>query len=160
MLTPHQALAQAGAAETRGNEIIVTARRREETLQDVPVTVIPITKEAIENNLTTDLLKLSELAPQVIIGKGNSGTGAIITMRGISTTPTDGALDQSVSFVYDGVQLSRGKIIGTTLFDIAQVEVMQGPQALYFGKNSPAGVISVRSAGPTDELEGFVRAGY
>jgi outer membrane receptor protein involved in Fe transport len=141
-------------------EVVVTARKRAESLQDVPVAVVPITQAQLQNNIATDLTKLGELAPQVVIGRGVSGTGASLTIRGISSTSTDSGLDQSVSISMDGVPLSRGRVIGATLFDMQQVEVLQGPQALFFGKNSPAGVISMHSADPTSRFEAYAKAGY
>ncbi|MDE8653910.1 TonB-dependent receptor [Novosphingobium album (ex Liu et al. 2023)] len=169
LITP-QAFAQdtAGAesqsAETTSaegfGEILVTARRRAESLQDVPVAVSVVSSATLENNLATDLTKVAELAPQVIIGRQTVGTGAVIGIRGISSTATDPGLDQSVAVAIDNVVLSRGRIVTTAMFDLAQVEVLEGPQALFFGKNSPAGVISVTSANPTSTLEGYIRAGY
>lgn len=141
-------------------DIVVTARRQSESLQDVPVAVAVVSQAQLQNNLATDLSKIAELAPQVMIGRQTVGTGAVISIRGISSTSTDPGLDQSVAIAIDNIVLSRGRIVTAAMFDLAQVEVMQGPQALFFGKNSPAGVIAVRSAGPTDKLQGYVRAGY
>ena len=141
-------------------DIVVTARRREESLQDVPVAVSVITQAQLQNNLASDLLKIAELAPQVIIGRQTVGTGAVIGIRGISSTATDPGLDQSVAVAIDNVVLSGGRIVTAGMFDLAQVEVMEGPQALFFGKNSPAGVISLRSAGPGSYFEGYLRGGY
>src|SRR5438067_5893725 len=66
--------------------IVVTARKRTESLQDVPVAVIAIPQAALQNNLANDLSKIGELAPQVSIGRATTGTGSIITIRGISST--------------------------------------------------------------------------
>lgn len=142
------------------DEIVVTARRRTESLQTVPVAVSVVSAEALQNNLATDLSKISELAPQVVIGRATIGTGAVIGVRGISSTSNDPGLDQSVAVAIDGVVLSRGRVISTAMFDLGQVEILEGPQALFFGKNSPAGVVSITSAGPSQTFEGYVRAGY
>lgn len=141
-------------------DIVVTARRSEESLMSVPVAVTAISGEAISRAGATNLEKISELAPQVMITRASSGNGGIISIRGLGTPALDAALDQSVSVNIDGVQAGRGNIIAQGFFDLGQVEVLKGPQALFFGKNSPAGVISLRSVNPTDKLEGFVRAGY
>lgn len=148
------------SAEANSGDIIVTARKRDETLQNVPVAVSAIGGEQLRTNLASDLTKLAELAPQVKIGEGGSGTGAVISIRGISSSSSDAGFDQSVLVEIDGVPFSRGTIIGTRLFDVANVQVLSGPQALYFGKNSPAGVISINSADPTRSFEGYVNAGY
>jgi outer membrane receptor protein involved in Fe transport len=141
-------------------DIVVTARRNAESLQRVPVSVVAISKDKLQNNDATDLSKLAELVPQVMIGTYGTGTGAILTIRGISTNPIDAGLDQSVLVVADGVPMSNGSVVTATQFDMQQVEVMEGPQALFFGKNAPAGVISLHSADPTDDLEGYLKAGY
>ena len=161
------ALAQAASPAPQSGEqaqgletIVVTARKQSESLQDVPVAVFAISETALQANLANDLSKIGELAPQVSIGRSVTGTGAVITIRGISSAAVDSGIDQSVSVSIDGVSMSRGRIIQTAMFDMRQVEIMQGPQALFFGKNSPAGVISITSADPTESFEGFVRAGY
>lgn len=150
----------APSPDTGFGEIVVTARRKAESLQDVPVAVSVVTANDLQKNLASDLTKIAELAPQVIIGRQTVGTGAVIGIRGISSTATDPGLDQSVAVAIDNVVLSRGRIVTAAMFDLQQVEVMEGPQALFFGKNSPAGVISVTSAGPTLHTEGYLRVGY
>jgi outer membrane receptor protein involved in Fe transport len=141
-------------------EIVVNARKRDESLQDVPVPITTISRVELQNNDATDLAKLGEIVPQVTIGQFMGGTGAVMTIRGISSSPINAGLDQSVSFSIDGIQLSRGHIIQDPLFDVRQVDVMEGPQALFFGKNSPAGVISLQTADPTNSFEGYAKTGY
>jgi outer membrane receptor protein involved in Fe transport len=154
-----QAQTKAAAPSTL-EEIVVTARKRTESLQNVPVAVAAISQAEIVNHNVSDLAKLAELAPQVMIGRQTNGTGAILTIRGISSAAADAGLDQSVLVSIDGMQISRGRIINAALFDVAQVEVLEGPQALFFGKNSPAGVISITSQDPTSTFSGYVRGGY
>lgn len=155
------AVSTAMAQQSNGlEEITVTARKRTESLQDVPVAVAAIPKSELAKNMASDLNKIGELAPQVLIGRSVTGTGATITIRGISSSAVDSGLDQSVAIDMDGVPLSRGRIVQTAVFDLQQVAVLEGPQALFFGKNSPAGVISITSADPTNKLEGYVKGGY
>src|SRR5262245_41739839 len=130
--------AETAFAQASLETITVTARKREESLQDVPVAVAAISKSELTNNAASSLEKIAELAPQVSIGRVTSGAGAVLTIRGISSAAVDSGLDQSVSMSIDGVSLSRGRIVQAAQFDLQQVEVMQGPQALFFGKNSPA----------------------
>ena len=96
----------------------------------------------------------------MIIHKRSSGGGGQITLRGISTANGQAGFEQAVSVNIDGVQSSRGRAAINSFFDLQQVEVLKGPQALYFGKNSPAGVISLVSRGPSDEFEGYGQVGY
>lgn len=141
-------------------EIVVTARKRAESMQRVPVAVTAISENQLRENLAADLHRVAEIAPQLLIGEFGSGTGAVLTMRGIGSDAIDFGLDQSVLVVIDGVPISNGSVIRQSLFDMRQVEVMPGPQALFFGKNATAGVISLKTAEPTDQFEGHVSAGY
>lgn len=141
-------------------EVVVTARRRAESLDDVPVAVTAIDRQILENSIASDFTKVGELAPQVSMSQGGSGTGAIITVRGVSSASNDSGLEQSVAIEFDGVPMSRGQIMSSAIFDVDQIQVLQGPQALFFGKNSPAGVISLNSADPTDSFEGYLTGGY
>ncbi len=150
----------AARTPTTLDTISVTARKRTESIQDVPVAITSISPEQLDNNLATDLAKVGEVAPQVIIGRATNGTGGFLTVRGISSATADAGLDQSVAVSVDGVPMSRGRVINSTVYDLAQVEVLSGPQALFFGKNSPAGAITLRTKDPTDFPEGYARVGY
>lgn len=152
--------AGAGQLSAGLEEVIVTARKREETLQSVPVSVSVMSSEQLQNNLASDLTKIAEMAPQMSIGQGGASTGGVITMRGVSSASVDAGIDQSVAIELDGVPVSRGWVMTAAMFDLEDIQVLQGPQALFFGKNSPAGVISIRSANPTDQFEGYLNAGY
>ncbi|MFT4265611.1 MAG: TonB-dependent receptor [Xenophilus sp.] len=152
--------AKSDDAPTTLGTVSVTARKRSESIQDVPVAITSIQPEQLEKNMATDLSKVAEVAPQVIIGRASNGTGGFLTVRGISSATSDAGLDQSVSVSVDGVPMSRGRIINSTVYDLAQVEVLSGPQALFFGKNSPAGAISLRTQDPGDAFEGYARFGY
>lgn len=157
------ALAADGDAQPQASgleEIVVTARKAKESLLDVPVTVSVVTAATMQNHDVTDLNKLSELVPQVMVGQVTSGTGALLSIRGIGSSPLDAGIDQSVSVDIDGTQISRGRVITQSLFDLQQAEILEGPQALFFGKNSPAGVIALRSADPTNTFEGYTDGGY
>lgn len=150
--------AQTGSPQLE--EVVVTARKREESLQRVPVAVSVVSEQQLKNNLAQEMSKLGELAPQVSLSQGGSGTGAVITVRGVSSASNDAGLDQSVAIEVDNVPISRGQVISASLFDIEQVQILQGPQALFFGKNSPAGVISLDSKDPTREFEAYITGGY
>jgi outer membrane receptor protein involved in Fe transport len=141
-------------------EIVVTARLRSETLLDVPVAVSALSAEDIMRYNATDLTKIGELTPTVIISNYRTIGGGSLSIRGISSPPTQVGYEQPVSVALDGVQSSSGRVATLGFFDMQQVEILKGPQALFFGKNSPAGVISVTSAGPTRDLTIGGRAAY
>ena len=153
--------APAAGGQQGAEGIIVTARKRNETLLNVPVAVSAVSSQDINRYAATDLGKIGQLIPQVILAKtGGGGAGASFSIRGVGSSALDSGIDQTVALNIDGLQISRGRLITQSFFDIAQVEVLKGPQALFFGKNSPGGVVSVHTNGPTKEFSGYIRAGY
>lgn len=147
-------------ATAQVDDIVVTARRRTETLVSVPVVVNVLTSEVLERNSADSLASIGELTPTVVVGAYKSNGGGSVGIRGVSSPANQTGFEQAVSVAIDGVQTSDGRITQAGFFDLQQVEVMKGPQALFFGKNSPAGVISIKSADPTAEFMASVRAGY
>lgn len=148
------------AAQPDAGEIIVTARKREETLMDVPVAVSALSGQDIARYGTGTLTKLGDMVPTVIISSYRSLGGGSVAIRGISSPATQVGFEQPVSVAIDGVQISSGRIATIGFFDLKQVEVLKGPQALFFGKNSPAGVISLTTAGGTDQFEAGIQSSY
>lgn len=150
----------ANAVEPAGEEIVVTARREAESLLNVPVQVTVQTGEQLARTNTNDLPKLAENIPFVTIGKMTGGSGGGYIIRGIGNFSGDVGVKQTVLLNLDNVFVGRAKIINQGMFDIGQVEVLKGPQALFYGKNSPAGVISISTVDPGSDLQGYARAGY
>ena len=141
-------------------EIIVTARRRDERLLDAPVAITAVGGETLTQYQATRVSDIATLVPSLIAGKAASGSSASIFLRGVGSTALSAGFDQSVSFVIDGLPMSRGREISLPQFDIQRIEVLKGPQALFFGKNTTGGLISVASNNPTDTFEGGVKGGY
>lgn len=144
-------------------EVIVTARKREERLIDVPVSAAVLTAEELDRYRTRDLAELTQRIPGVSINHAaGGGQGGNISIRGVGNLAVDYGTDQPVSLVLDGMSFQRSHVLDVGFFDLQSVEVLKGPQSLYFGKNSPAGVIGVTSKSPTvgNEAEGFVSASY
>lgn len=141
-------------------EIIVTARKREESILKVPVVVSVIGQEALEKFQVGDMYAIAAHAPGLQIGDNVGANGSQVSLRGVGTAANNPTIDQSVALNLDGLQLSHGLAYSSGMFDVGQVEVLKGPQALFFGKNSPGGVISFRSADPSGVFESSVRAGY
>jgi outer membrane receptor protein involved in Fe transport len=156
-----QASAPATASRATEMEIIVTARKKDERLLDVPVAITAIAGPALARAGISDLATVGNMMPQVRFETvGGGGNGATYAIRGIGSSSGDKGIEQTVAVNIDGVQSSRGRISVLSFFDVQQVEILKGPQALYFGKNSPGGVISIKTAGPGDHFEGFIRSGY
>ncbi|MCC6171396.1 MAG: TonB-dependent receptor [Gammaproteobacteria bacterium] len=141
-------------------EVMVTARKRNESILKVPVVVTAIADTQLEQFAIHDLFTVATRVPGLLVGTSLAANGLQVSMRGIGTTANNATVDNSISLNIDGLQLSQGLSYGIGMFDVAQVEVLKGPQALFYGKNSPAGVISLRSADPTDKLELTGRVGY
>lgn len=142
-------------------EIIVTARKRNETLQDVPVAITAVTSAELSRNAINGVDSLARKIPGLVVGEGGGTVqGGSISLRGISAADSNPLGDQAVSFNIDGVQVARSSVRRMGDFDIASVEVLKGPQALFFGKNSPGGIISTTTADPTDRLEIGGKIGY
>lgn len=151
---------QGSSAASLVSEIIITARRRDESFLDVPVVAATLSGERMEKEAINDLYSFTAKVPSLLMGLQSGVLGPQISLRGVGTTAANATIDQSVSLNIDGLQLTQGFAYEAGLFDLAQAEVLKGPQALFFGKNTPAGLISLRSADPGDETEVVLRAGY
>lgn len=132
-------------------DIVVTARKREEKYQDVPVAFQVFSAEQIDRYAASNLTQIGEMATQVQIVPTASGTGAAFVVRGISSSNADVSVNSSVALNLDGFQIDRGRMVQSAFFDMEGVEILKGPQVLFYGKNSPAGVIAIHSADPTPQ---------
>ena len=148
------------AAEMVLEEITVTARKRDESIMKVPVTTSVLGGETLDQYAITDVAGVADKTPGLNFSNGPTASGVLVSMRGIGTGTNNPAIDQSIAFVIDGMQFTQGLAFEMATMDMQQVEVMKGPQALFFGKAAPAGVISVRTADPSDEFEVKLRTGY
>jgi iron complex outermembrane receptor protein len=154
-ITGTQALAQSGVLE----EVIVTATKRAESLQDVPVTVNAISETTLQEAGVVDLTDIAQLVPTLTVSTNLSPFATGIRIRGIGTSQNSIALEASVAFVVDGVYMGRSGLGMSDLTDIERVEVLQGPQGTLYGKNANAGVISVVTKNPDfEETGGYVQA--
>ena len=157
------ALAAAGGAQTLHaqsaegalaiEEIVVTARKREESLQDVPLSVTAFDETTIENVYGENLGEFSKFAPNVTLARQPyAGNALFAGMRGIVFGDLEKSFDPAVGVVVDGVALvtNTGALIDT--FDLESVEILRGPQGTLFGRNTIAGVVNVRRTRPTGEF--------
>lgn len=157
-----QAGSSAPAAEESGGvqDIVVTARKRAENVQDIPVSIRAVDAEMIQRQDISGLEKLAAKAPELIIARSSNGSGASLTIRGVGSNFSSVGVEQSVAVIVDGAYYGHGRTIDEGFFDLARVEVLKGPQALFFGKNATAGVVSITTADPGDAFEGLARVGY
>lgn len=140
--------------------VIVTARRRLENVQDAPVVMTTLTADRLDRYSLRSFEELQSATPGLIVTRGSSGSGADFRLRGVGTTFSSIGIEQSVAVIVDGVYYGQGRVIDEALADVSRIEILKGPQALFFGKNSTAGVISITTEDPGTEFEVKARAGY
>lgn len=150
-------LAQEGAIGPL-EEVIVTATRREENLQDVPISVNVISGEAIQQGGFADMQELSTFVPNLWINEELAGQKLFI--RGIGTLPHNAAFEQAVAQFHDNVAFTRDNLSQNALFDLEAVEVVRGPQPLFAGQSATAGAIRYVSRRPGDTVDVNLRASY
>ena len=141
-------------------EIVVTARKREESLQEVPVTVNVLTEDMINSGRIEGIRDLGTIVPGLITTESTSSTAGLVFLRGVGSGSLTPLIDQAVSVNVDGVGISSASLMNASMFDLERIEVLRGPQALFFGKNSPGGVIALHTKDPTDEFEFELSAMY
>ena len=147
------------AQTTALEEVIVTATKRAESLQDIPVTVTAFGAETIQEAGINNAIDLAVMTPSLNVNVNFSPFNARMTIRGIGTAQADPALEPSVGLFVDGVFIGRTGLGMSDLTDIERIEVLQGPQGTLYGKNTNAGAISVVTRAPNaDEFEGYLEA--
>ena len=146
--------------EAAPGEIVVTAQKRTERLQDVPVAVSVLSGEAITSSSKPSLEGAAALVPSLNFVKAGTALNQTLFLRGLGTSTLSIAVEPSVSTVLDGVVLSRAAEAFTDLADIERLEVLRGPQGTLFGKNASAGVINIISKRPKDVAGGEIEAGF
>ena len=140
-------------------EILVTARRRSETLQKVPVAVSVISGDTLRVQNLNNIPELISIIPAITLSpSGTKDTSLLI--RGLGTITTSPGAEPTVAVVLDGVVLARPGQMVSDLIDLDRVEVLRGPQGTLFGKNASAGVINLTTASPKPEWSGFVEGSY
>lgn len=128
------------------DEIVVTAQKRSESLQDVPISINAISGEAIEKAGVTDVNGIVELVPG-LNSRSDGPTQTVFAMRGVGTNAFGVGVDGSVGVFVDDVYIGHPVLVNTSFFDVERVEVVKGPQGTLFGRNTSAGAISAVSKG-------------
>lgn len=139
-------------------DIIVTAQKREQKLQDVPVSIVAISGQQIEDMKISDLRSIQGQIPNFAVL--NSGVNPVVFIRGFGSGPNNVAFDQTVSIYMDGIYGGRGAQFSAPFFDLERMEILRGPQGALFGRNTAAGAISLVTARPGNMFEAHVSAGY
>ena len=155
-------LPAAWAQDTTLEPVMVTAQRRTENVQEVPVAVSTLDNEklAVLGSGGEDIRFLSGRVPSLLIESSFGRAFPRFYIRGLGNTDFDLNASQPVSLVYDDVVQENPILKGFPVFDLEMVEVFRGPQGTLFGRNTPAGVVKFNSVRPSRELGGYVQASY
>lgn len=153
------ALSPAGtqANEARLEEVIVTAQKRAQNLQDVPMAVTALGREFLQDNEINSVEDLTRIVPSMRFTPADDPSNSSIRIRGVGTDVFSIAVEPNVSVVVDDVPVARTEMASFEFADLERIEVLRGPQGTLFGKNSTAGLIHVISRDPAPEFEAFAR---
>lgn len=159
---PREDTGAAAADDARGGEIVVTAQKRAQNLQEVPIAISAIGSEKLEQLQIEDATDLSGLAPNVTAVQGTTSlSAAIISIRGLTSGGvTDFSIDAANGVYLDGVYIARNGAAGLEVAEIERVEILRGPQGTLFGRNTTGGAISYISKRPSREFGMRAEAGY
>jgi iron complex outermembrane receptor protein len=150
------ALLTAGSAQAEIEEITVTANKREQSLQDVPLTVSVTSAETIKQSSIVDLIDLQTAVPSLRVNQLQSSAQTNFVIRGFGNGANNPGIEPSVLVLIDGVPRSRSSSSLADLPNLERVEVLSGPQSTLFGKNASTGVISITTKAPEDEMGGLI----
>jgi iron complex outermembrane receptor protein len=142
-------------------DIVVTARRRNESIQTTPLAITAITTSGLEAKATTNIGDLQGAAPNLLITQQNSGAQAAnLSIRGLTYADIEKSQDPTVAVVIDGVFIGTNTGQLLDFFDISSIEVLRGPQGVLFGRNTIGGVINITRTAPKDTFSAKVEADY
>lgn len=154
--------AMAQAQEVTTDEIVVTARRREESQQDVPLAVSALGAEQLERANVAAVADLQGTVPNLVIspGQGSGGTAPVFAIRGLSQQDLTHLSDPSVSLYVNDVVLPRPLGANLGVYDVQSVQVLRGPQGTLFGRNTTGGAVLLTTQRPSDEFGGNISLSY
>jgi iron complex outermembrane receptor protein len=143
-------------------EVIVTAQKREQSLQEIPSSVSVISGSFVNEILTAgeNIRGLNGRVPSLVVESSNGRQSPRFYIRGIGNYDFDVNATQPVSFVLDEISLENSVLKSFPLFDVDRIEVLRGPQGTLFGRGTTAGVVKVDSVRPSHETSGYINAGY
>ncbi len=147
-------------AVAQDDEIIVTATRRAESVQDVPIAVTAILPETLEKQGVVNIQNLTSVAPSFSTSNAQIASGSVVLrVRGVGTTSNNIGFESAVGIFIDGAYQSRPGVALGEFVDVERVEVLRGPQGTLFGRNTSAGALNITNKRPVmNEVEGFVNA--
>jgi iron complex outermembrane receptor protein len=157
---PGRAADETAATPASLDEVIVTAEKRSQNIQDVPISVIALSSQQMQDSGVTDIKNLTVLTPGLTVTSTTDENSTTARIRGIGTVGDNPGLESSVGIVIDGVYRPRNGVGFGNLGEIEQIEVLEGPQGELFGKNNDAGVISITTKRPSTTFGATAEATY
>jgi iron complex outermembrane recepter protein len=141
-------------------EIVVTAQKREQNLQDVPISVQVVSGKFLDDRNINQMSELTKVSPGFSFAESSSDSGKGMMIRGVGSHSFSRGMDQSVGVVVDNVIASSTSSALKDMSDVERIEVLRGPQGMLFGKNSSAGLLNIVTKGPSEELTYGMGASY
>ncbi len=147
-------------ADSVMEEVVVTAQKKEENIQEVPISITKMTGDRVTARFAgcEDILALAQAAPGLHVETSNGRLAPRFYMRGLGNADFTQAASQPVSIVFDEVPMEKVGFKSFPVFDVDSIEIGRGPQGTLFGRNTTAGMVHISSRRPTEETEGYVRA--
>ena len=156
LMTLAPVAAQAAPETVEVETVIVTANKRAENIQEVPMSVSAVSGDYLERAGITSVTDLSRFIPSVNIAQSNNNRNTTVFVRSIGSSGTNPGIESSVGIFSDGVYISAAGPIQSNLMDVAPIEVLRGPQGTLYGRNTPVGAINISSRAPTQAFEAML----
>ena len=141
-------------------EIVVTAQKRTESVQNVPISITALSGDDLARRGLTDLQDVARSVPNFDMPSSNNLRNVRVRIRGIGSSGTNPGIESSVGTFLDGLYMPSGGMNFGELTDINSVEILRGPQGTLYGRNTPIGALNVTTRKPSEEFESLIKLGY
>jgi iron complex outermembrane receptor protein len=141
-------------------EIVVTAQKRTESVQDVPISITALSGEDLLRRGLLDMQDVARAVPNFDMPASNNMRNVSVRIRGIGSTGTNPGIENSVGTFLDGLYMPAGAMSFGELTDIQTIEILRGPQGTLYGRNTPIGALNITTLRPSNEPEVMLRVGY
>ncbi len=150
----------ATAASAEIEEIIVTAQKRSESVQQVPISITALTGDELDNKGLRDMQDVARYVPNFDMSTGNISRNTTVRIRGIGSAGSNPGIEASVGSFLDGLYMPTNAMNFGELTDISAVEILRGPQGTLYGRNTPVGALNVTTRKPSKEFESLIKVGF
>lgn len=148
------------AAAQPADTIVVTAQKREQTISEVPISLVSLDSEFLDKTGTDGFDEVANLTPNFSFLPGFDRSEVTVNVRGLTSGTSNPGIDPSVGFFLDGIYIARPAALTSKLTDIDRLEILRGPQGTLYGRNTSAGAVNIYTKNPGDEFEANLFAGY